>query len=55
MTTKFDDLFESLRYLIAGDGDEEMLAEAIEIALMKDPAAPTATIARMFWHMQEGG
>lgn len=55
MTTKYEDLFESLRYLIAYEGDEELLGEAIEIALMKDPAAPVATIARMFWHMQEGG
>lgn len=55
MTTKFDDIYESLRYLVVYDGDEDLLTEAIEIALMKDPAAPTATIARMFFHMQEGG
>jgi len=55
VTTKFDDLFQTLRYLVVEEGDEELLAEAIEIALMKDPAAPVATIARLFWFMQEGG
>jgi hypothetical protein len=55
MTTKAEDLFQTLRYLVVEEGDEDLLAEAIEIAMMKDPAAPVATIARLFWFMQEGG
>lgn len=55
MTTKFDDIYESLRYLVVYDGDEDLLTEAIEIALMKDPTAPVSSIARLYWHMQEGG
>lgn len=55
MTTKAEDLFQTLRYLVVDDGDEELLTEAIEIALQKDPGAPVSYIARLYWHMQEGG
>ena len=55
MTTKAEDLYQTLRYLVVDDGDEDLLIEAIEIALMKDPAAPVSSIARQFWFMQEGG
>jgi len=55
MTTKAEDLYQTLRYLVVDDGDEDLLIEAVEIALMKDPAAPLCHIERLFWFMQEGG
>jgi hypothetical protein len=53
--TKSEDLYQTLRYLVLAEGDEDYLADAIEIAMSRDSAATPKAIERLFFFLQEGG